>query len=237
MCESESNAQHLSATRGHLLEGLFARQEAERQRIAYELREGALQHLVALALTLDCLKDELASAGRSTRERLTSARDLVRAPIRDVRRLAADLRPLLLDHLGLGAALRSYARTRLSESGVHIRCDVPDMEPRPSPLVEISLYRTAVEAIDNIATHAEAKTVSITLKCDQRFLTLVVEDDGMGFEPANVLADPEAARSVGIWIMRERMASAGGSLSIQSSLGRGTRVRAELPLEREPSLP
>ncbi len=89
----------------------------------------------------------------------------------------------------------------------------------------------AQEAIDNVASHAEAKTIRITLKGDGQDLTLVVEGDGKGFEAAEVLADPAAARGLGILSMRERIALLGGTFSIESAREQGTRVRAEVPLE------
>ncbi len=226
-------ARRLSATRGRLLGGLFARQEEERQRIAYELHEGTVQSLAALALTLDTVKDELASSKQTTRDRLTRVRSRALALMRDLRRLAVDLRPPALNDLGLASALRSYAESRLSDKGVQIHFDASDMETRPSPLLETSLYRVAQEAIDNIATHAQAKTVGIALKSDGRLLTLVVEDDGKGFEPAEVLADPDAVRGLGILSMQERIALVGGTFSVKSAPGQGTRVQAEIPLEKD----
>jgi signal transduction histidine kinase len=91
----------------------------------------------------------------------------------------------------------------------------------------------AQEAIDNIATHAGARTVGIALKSDGRLLTLVVEDDGKGFEPAEVLADPDAVRGLGILSMQERIALVGGTFSVKSAPGQGTRVQAEIPLEKD----
>jgi hypothetical protein len=82
-------------------------------------------------------------------------------------------------------------------------------------------------------THSEAKSASITLKSAGRRLTLVVEDDGKGFDPARLLADPSATRGLGILSMQERIASIAGTFSIDSSPDEGTRVRAEIPLERE----
>ena len=225
------DAQRLSATRGRLLDGLFARQEEERQRIAHELHEGMLQSLAALALGLDSLKDELTSAKEITRDRLAHSRTMALAMIRDLRRLAIELRPPALNDLGLAAALQSYAESRLPEKGVRIHFDASDMETRPSPLLETSLYRVAQEAIDNIATHAEAKIVRITLRCDGQLLRLTVEDDGKGFEPAEVLADPNAVRGLGVLSMQERIAHLGGTFSVESAPGQGTRVRAEVPLE------
>jgi signal transduction histidine kinase len=227
------DAQRLSATRGRLLDGLFARQEEERQRIAHELHEGMLQSLAALALGLDSLKDELASAKEITRDRLARSRTMALAMIRDLRRLAIELRPPALNDLGLAPALRSHAESRLSEKGVRINFDASDMDTRVSPLLETSLYRVAQEAMDNIATHAQAKTANITLSNDGQALTLVIEDDGKGFEPAEVLADPDAVRGLGILSMQERIALVGGTFSIESARGKGTRVKAEVPLEGE----
>ncbi len=227
------DARRMSAARGRLLDGLFARQEAERQRIAYELHEEALQSLASLALVLDSLKDEFASAQGTAGERVERVRSLALALIDDLRGLAAGLRPTTLDNLGLAAALRSCSESRLSEENVEIVFAASGVEARLPSLLEIGLYRVAQEAIDNVASHAEAKTIRITLKGDGQDLTLVVEDDGKGFEAAEVLADPNAARGLGILSMRERIAHLGGTFSIESTPGQGTRVRAEVPLERK----
>jgi signal transduction histidine kinase len=230
VAQEVDDARHLSTARGRLLDGLFARQEAERQRIAYELHEEALQSLAGLALVLDSLKDEFASTQGTAGERVERVRSLALALIDDLRGLAAGLRPTTLDNLGLAAALRSYSESRLSEEDIEIFFAASGVEGRLPSLLEIGLFRVAQEAIDNIASHAEAKTIRITLKGDGQDLTLVVEDDGKGFEAAEVLADPNAARGLGILSMRERIAHLGGTFSIESTPGQGTRVRAEVPL-------
>jgi signal transduction histidine kinase len=227
------DARRVSATRGRLLDGLFARQEEERRRIAYELHEGTLQSLAGLALVLDSLKDELDSAGHATRDRVARVRTLALALIDDLRRLAADLRPSVLDNLGLAAAVQSYADSSLSEKGVQIFFHASGLETRPSPHLEASLYRVAQEAIDNMAAHAQAKTATIRLESDGRDISLVVQDDGEGFDAAELLADPHAVRGLGILSMRERIAHLGGTFTIESAPGQGTRVRAEVPLEGE----
>ncbi|MEE8346861.1 MAG: ATP-binding protein [Dehalococcoidia bacterium] len=229
--QQANHVRRLSATRGRLLDGLFARQEEERQRIAYELHEGTVQSVAALALTLDSLKNELATANHTTRDRLSRVRTMALALMQDLRRLAVDLRPSILDHLGLGPALKSYAESRLSQKGVHVRVDASEMELRPSTLLESSMYRVAQEAIDNVAIHAEARAADITLKSDGAVLTLVVKDDGKGFEPAELLADPDAVRGLGILSMQERVAFVGGTFSVESAPGKGTLIRAEIPLE------
>lgn len=233
LAQALETLRRLGATRGRLVGRLLVRQEGELQHIARELHEETVQSLAALALGLDSPEDELVSAKKPTRERLTRSRTLALALMQDLRRLAVDLRPPALNDLGLAPALQSYAESRLSQKGVRVRFDASGRETRSSSLIETSLYRVAQEAIDNIAIHAEASSVAITLRSDGPVLTLVVEDDGKGFEPAEVLADPDVVRGLGILSMRERVALAGGTFSVESAPGRGTRVRAETPLEKK----
>jgi signal transduction histidine kinase len=222
-------AERLKTTRGQLLQGLFARQEEERQRIAHELHEEAAQILAALALDLDLLEAELVSDEQTTGDRLTRSGALARALMRDVRRLAVDLRPPALNDLGLVPTLRAYAESRFSEKDIRIQFDASAMEKRPSPLLETALYRVMREAIDNIATHAEARNIRITLRRDGQLLTLIVEDDGKGFDPGEVLADADAVRGLGVLSMQERIAFLGGTFKIESTRGQGTRVQAQVP--------
>ncbi len=218
------------AARGRLLDGLFARQEEERKRIAHELHEDTMQSLFGLALILDSLGDQVVAAEQITRNQVTRVSVLASALIDDLRRLATDLRPPILDMFGLVPALRSYAESRLSEKGVQPRFNAYDVEPRLPPLLEIGLYRVAQEAIDNVTAHARAKTASITIKREGQLVILAIEDDGDGFDAAEVLADPDAARRLGILSMRERIALLGGTFRIESAPGQGTQVRAEVPL-------
>ena len=233
LAQALETLRRLGATRGRLVGRLLVRQEGELQHIARELHEETVQSLAALALGLDSPEDELVCAKKATRERLTRSRTLALALMQDLRRLAVDLRPPALNDLGLAPALQSYAESRLSQKGVRVRFDASGRETRSSSLIETSLYRVAQEAIDNIAIHAEASSVAITLRSDGPVLTLVVEDDGKGFEPAEVLADPDVVRGLGILSMQERVALAGGTFSVESAPGRGTRVRAETPLEKK----
>jgi signal transduction histidine kinase len=232
--QSAYEAQRLSSARGHLLGGLFARQEEERQQIAYELHERAMQSLSGLAMNMDLLGDEMAPTKQDALDRVARVRTLARELVGDLRRLVEDLRPPVLEHLGLAGGVRAYADSQLSAQGIQTSYGiVSGVDTRPPPELESTLYRVAQEAISNIAIHSEATSVRVTLKSGGGVLTLVVEDDGKGFDPAQLLADPSAMRGLGILSMRERTASIGGEFSVESTLGRGTRIKAEVPLARE----
>jgi signal transduction histidine kinase len=222
-----------SAARGKLLAGVFERHEDERQKVFREIHEGTVQSLAALAMGLDSAESELSADAGAARDRMARARALTVALLRDLRQLASRLRPLTIDHLGLIPAVRSYAEDRLAKEGVRVAYDVSGMPPRLSPTVEVSLYRVAQDAIDNIGLHARATVASIALTWGDQGLALVIEDDGRGFDAAEVLADPNAIRGIGILSMQERMAFLGGTFKLESTLGQGTRVCAEVPLDQE----
>lgn len=134
-----------------------------------------------------------------------------------------DLRPSLLDDLGLATAVKWYARNYLQPAGIDVRLEVVDLEVPPA--VEITAFRIYQEIVTNILRHAGAETVSVELYCDDQTLVLGVEDDGVGF-------DLEAAGGGGVGIagMRERAELVGGEITIDSEPGLGTHVRLLIPL-------
>jgi signal transduction histidine kinase len=199
--------------RARLLKHVIAAQEEERRRIARELHDQTLQQLTALTMQLE---------GRP--------RDIARAAIDDLHRLIRDLRPSVLDDLGLLPALRSYAASHLGSRGIAVHCEFPERLPPLSAEATIALYRVGQEAITNIARHARAETVLIACTVSSGRIALEVEDDGAGFEPSQVARPSESGQGLGLLGMRERLALLGGSLTIESEPGRGTRVVASMPL-------
>lgn len=223
--------QQKESVRTELLEKVISAQEEERKRIARELHDETSQALSALVFAAEAASRQLEN-GASVRDKLERMRALTLGTLEGVHRLTFDLRPTLLDDLGLSAALRWYAESRLGENGVRIHLELSGEERRLRPGVETAVYRAVQEAITNVAKHAEATNVSITLEFLERELVAEVEDDGRGFD--GVAGDGRSgSRGMGLLGMRERMALVGGSLEIHTRRGAGTRVVIRVPLDED----
>jgi signal transduction histidine kinase len=213
--------------RSRLLKHVITAQEDERRRIARELHDQTTQQLTALALRLNSAGAALPAA----REGLVSASDLVRTMIDDVHRIIYDLRPSMLDDLGLLPAIRWYADIHLGRKGVAVHCEFPETIPGLSADASTALYRVAQEALTNISRHAGAETVLIACTVGHGRVTLEIEDDGRGFDPEPTTRPRETGEGLGLLGMRERIALLGGTWRIESTPGAGTRVIAVLPLD------
>ncbi len=203
-------------SRGRLLARVIAAQEEERKRIGRELHDETCQTLAALALA--------ARSGRAAEAEALAGRALD-----GIRGLIHDLRPAVLDDLGLAAAVRWLAVRHLARQGVAVRCEIEEPLPRLRPAVETALFRAAQEALVNVARHAAAETVLIQAAGAGDRLRIEIEDDGCGFEPAAVAAPSPDGRGLGLLGMRERLALIGGRCEIDAAPGRGTRVLLEAP--------
>jgi signal transduction histidine kinase len=217
--------------RSLLLKRIMAAQEEERCRIARELHDDTTQQLTVLALLLDATVTNDAGV----RAALARAGSLTRATIDGLHRLMHDLRPAILDDLGLLPAIRAYAQTHLGAHGIDVHCELPPSLPQMSREATTALYRTAQEALANVARHARAETVMISCVVAGAGITIEVEDDGVGFEPARIARPRENGVGLGLLGMRERIALFGGDVTIESEPGRGTRVVARLPLASGPA--
>jgi signal transduction histidine kinase len=139
-----------------------------------------------------------------------------------------DLRPSVLDDLGLLSAIRWYAKRQLEPKGISVRYDFPDGEVHVAPEVETALFRAVQEAINNIARHSQAESALIEIDARPGELLIEVEDDGAGFDVASVQTPSESGRGLGLLGLRERMELLGGSVEVDSSTGDGTRVTFRL---------
>jgi len=199
-------------------------QETERRHIAHELHDEIGQLLTGLKLTLEMTGRRLAAADKAD---LRRAQALVDELVGRVRDLSLDLRPAMLDDLGLVPAL-VWAMGRYTErTGVHVRFHHVGLERRLPPAVETAAYRLVQEALTNVARHAGVQEAQVGLRTTGDALEIAIEDRGAGFDPAAGLAD---GASSGLPGMRERAVSLGGDLTIASAPGAGTRVTARLPL-------
>lgn len=199
-------------------------QETERRHIARELHDEAGQSLISLRFGLRLLQREL-DEGASVQARVTDLMAGTDAVIDGLHRLASDLRPASLDHLGLAAALRQYARSAGSRFGLSVRFKARGFsdERLPSP-VETALYRVVQEAMTNVARHARASRVDILAEQRGDRVTVMIEDDGVGFDPDRI----QSGDHVGLLGLKERAEALGGSLSIESAPGAGTTIVVEV---------
>lgn len=217
--------------RGDLLQKVISAQEDERKRIARELHDETSQALAALAVAAETTVSH-AAEGEEVGASLVRMKTLALETLEGVHRLIFDLRPTLLDDLGLIPALRWYAESRLGEAGIRFRLDVPDDERRMGQLIETTLYRVVQEAISNAASHSGARNFAIALSYCPGGLLLVMSDDGFGFDMNDFGRSLEDKRGLGLMGMKERVELLGGSCVIDSEVGRGTRIHVEVPLER-----
>jgi signal transduction histidine kinase len=198
-------------------------QELERRRLARELHDETGQALTSILLGLRALEDTLEGPG--SREAVSDLRELVVATLQDVRRLAVELRPKVLDDFGLVPALERLTETFGEQTGITVRFEAGIRDERLPPESETALYRIVQEALTNIVKHAQARNVSIVLTRKPGSVAAVIEDDGQGFDPALVRED-----GFGIEGMRERVALLDGRLEVESSAESGTTLVAEVPV-------
>ena len=205
------------------LRRVVAGQELERRRLARELHDETGQALTSILLGLRTVED--AGSAEEMRQAASDLRELVVGTLQDVRKLAVQLRPKALDDFGLAAALERLVQTFSEASGIRVELETQLGETRLPPEVETALYRIVQEALTNIVKHAEAPNVSILLVRRGSSATVVIEDDGQGF-------DPEKTRDEGLGLigMRERVELHDGRLTVESAPGSGTTLVAEMPL-------
>ena len=212
------------------LQALSARllqvEETERGRVARELHDGVGQLLTAVKLRLASLNPSSGDYA-SRRSECVAAID---EALEQVRRMARDLRPSQLDDLGLVAALRSHLDRQASSAGFRPNFTHEGVLPGLTPEVETTCFRIAQEALTNIARHAQASEVWVTLAGTDSELRLEVRDNGRGFDVAAARSGAAAGRSMGLLSMEERATLAGGRLKLDSALGRHTRLSLALPV-------
>jgi len=218
------------AVRTELLEKIISAQEDERRRIARELHDEAGQALTALILNLEMAEESLPDASSKIREQLHHLRELAEHTLGEIRKLIYDLRPTILDDLGLNAAIRWYLKNAVEPRGISVELEMPQSDRRLPHHVETAIFRIIQEALNNVVKHAQASKVHVAVHYNQTEVRVSVSDDGKGFNVGAVLARSDGGRGVGLLGMQERASLLGGKFSIVSAPGRGTRVELVLPL-------
>jgi signal transduction histidine kinase len=215
----------LDERRRWLLGRVVRAQEEERRRIAGEVHDDAIQTIAAARLVLTVFRDQLKDHGQ--RQLLEDAETAISSSLQRLRTLVFDLRPAELDEIGLRAALGQYLDETARQGGFHAELR-DDLEREPPAQARVIAYRIAQEALTNARVHARATTVDVRLEEARGGLLVTVADDGVGFDPDRVKADPRPGH-VGLTSMCERATMADGWCRVDSHPGRGTVVRFWLP--------
>lgn len=205
-------------------------QESERRAIARDLHDEIGQALTAIKLNLREIRTLPNS--ESVENQIVDSLEILGQVLQHVRSLALDLRPSLLDELGLGPALRWYVGRQAERAGWEALVSAEGLISRPSPEVEIACFRLTQEALTNIARHAQASKVEVRLERSAQALTLVIRDNGIGFDLETVRTGARVGTSVGLSGMEERVQLAGGKVTITSAPAAGTEIRAAFPAEK-----
>lgn len=208
-----------------LVHSLVTAQEDERSLISSELHDGTGQELTSVLLQLKALESKH-KVGELKAGLSNVCEDLSQA-IERLRSLSHQLRPPDLEQLGLGPTLRNLMTDMLGDAGIVFRFRSRVDGLRLDPTIEITLYRIAQEALTNITRHAQPTSVHLTLGVTEEELTLVVEDDGRGFDPDELMASERG--HIGLASIQERAERLGGSLVVASAPGEGTRLTVRIP--------
>lgn len=222
------------AERSHLLRRLASAQEEEQRRISRELHDQIGQTVTGLSLGLKALEQGLArgSNGTAATEQVRWLEQLAAQIGRDIHRTASDLRPTAIDDLGIFRAIEAYVAEWQERYGIRVDIQTFGRDNSLPPDVAAVLYRLVQEGLTNVLKHAKASKVSIVLEKKPEGLALVLEDDGVGFDPDNVgRADAGQASGLGLSGMKERVALLGGSIAVESAAGKGSTIFVQIRLE------
>jgi signal transduction histidine kinase len=207
---------------GHLLKV----QEEERKHISRELHDETGQALMVIRLYLSMLDKAITT--RAAKAKVQELLEVVDRTIVGIRRIIGRLSPLVLQELGLIAAIRKEAKDLAKSSGINARVAVSDDVGRATPEVETAIYRVVQESLHNVAKHANAHLVTIELNRTEDHLRLRIEDDGVGI--SNVNASNSQRPTFGLAGMRERISTLGGTLRVESRKGKGTKILVSVPV-------
>jgi two-component system sensor histidine kinase UhpB len=216
-----------------LSERAIRAQEEERVRIARSLHDETAQTVSMLIIHLEGIEKKIPPDDPDLTRRVVESRQVATLLLENLRKVIWDLRPSILDDLGLIPAIRWYARTNLEESGVQVEMGQENEAIRLPPHLETALFRILQEAVSNILRHADAGRVRIHLRRENGCMVMEVEDDGRGFDVEKTKGEALVHKQLGLLGIQERVSLVNGSVKIESAPGGGTTLRVYMPLHIE----
>jgi two-component system sensor histidine kinase DegS len=209
----------------------------ERTRIACEIHDGLVQVLAGVNFKLDLCQEMLEKKPAGTKPLLEEIKAQLKMAIQEARQVIFNLRPLHYDQMELIPALTNYLRSYETQYHIKTEFSISGDETELYPRTKIFLFRVMQEALSNVEKHAKADRVSVRLAIGTEKLTMTVADNGVGFDVGAVSKNPEKWDHFGLRGFMERARLVGGTATVDSKIGRGTRVEIEVPLEKKPAAP
>ena len=225
MTEARHNEEMLRA----LTHRVVQVQEAERGRVALELHDNITQLLCAVLARWAALANKLPAREKASRGEVMKLSQMLGQTVEEVQRIARNLRPSVLDELGLVPALRATCTEFAERTGVSLKLACKRLTARLPAEAELALYRILQKALENVEKHARAHHVTVCLR-QRTFVQLTINDDGIGFNPEHHAARRKGKGGLGLLSMRERATYVGGAFKIKSVRGAGTEIEVLIPL-------
>jgi signal transduction histidine kinase len=216
-----------------LTQRLVQAQEVERRRVALELHDTITQMLCAVQFHSQALVEKLPARNQQAKEEAIKLREIIGKTVEEVERISRNLRPVVLDQLGLVPGLHETSTEFTSRTGVSVELDCVELTRRLPTDTELALYRILQETLKNVEKHARARQVVVHLTESGNFVQLTIKDDGIGFDSAQPVARLKGQGGLGLLGMRERAIYAGGTLTVKSVHGGGTEIEIRIPLPPE----
>lgn len=205
-------------------------QEAERQRLARQMHDGPAQSLTNFILQAEICQRLFDRDQRRASEELNNLKSAASGTFQKVRDFIADLRPMMLDDLGLIPTVRRYVDGFQEKTGITVQLNISGEERRLEPYREVVIFRGIQELLGNARDHASASRINVGLDMSDDFITAIVEDNGRGFNPDDLLDRGSSdAKSIGLSTLRERLELVGGSMEVVSAEGEGSRITIRIP--------
>jgi two-component system, NarL family, sensor histidine kinase DegS len=207
-------------------------EEAVRQSLVRRMHDGAASSLSNFILQAEICQRFFDVNPDRARAELNALKSSAGSTFSDVKDFIFDLRPMMLDDLGVVPTLRRYVESFQEKNGLPVPITVTGVERRLESHIEVTIFRNVQELLNNALVHAQATQIQVSLDLAQDQITVVVEDNGRGFNPDEAMSS--SSRTIGLSTLHERIQLLGGELNIQSSLGQGSRIEFSIPIDPEP---
>ena len=219
------SAANVGKTPSSGIEMIVNAQEAERQRLSRQMHDGPAQALSNFILQTEIAMRLLDVDAAQAKEELANLKAAAMGTFQKVRNFIFELRPMMLDDLGLVPTVRKYAEAFKEQTGLDVGLTITGSEHRLEPYLEVMIFRAVQELLGNAARHSQATMVKVLLDIGTEMIRVSVDDNGKGFDPESVLS----GKSLGLKLIRERAEMLGGAFDIDSAAGKGTRISFSIP--------